>query len=166
MYEVKYKISIEDEGKTRRVTKTMAVENAIGLHDAVVAAMARLAEIETETRTATADFTDDGATVTMELKTGAEPDTEIVSARLTNIRETHSAEKGGWYEVTVKETPAADEKPMKYAMLFMAESLDDCMARARRALEQGYDMTTVAARESPVDEVVDAAKYHAEMVRP
>lgn len=127
--------------------------------------MARLAEIETERRTTRVDFADDGAAMTMEVKAGAEPDTEIVSARLTGVKETHAAEKGGWYEVTVKEMPVDGEKPMKYSMLFMAESLDDCVARAREALAQGYDMMTVAARESPVDEVIDAAKYHAETVK-
>lgn len=165
MYEVKYKIDIEDKGKTRRVTKCMVVENAIGVHDAVVAAMARLAEMETEMATATVDFTDDGKTETMTYKTNARPNAEIVSARLVNIKETRAAEKGGWYEVTVKENLVADEKPMKYAMLLMAESLDDCMARAKETLAQGYDMMTVAARESRVDEVIDAARYHAETVK-
>lgn len=165
MYEVKYKINIEDNGKTRRVTKCMAVENAIGLHDAVVAAMARLSEIEVETRTVDVELTDDEID-TITLKADVKPDTEIVSARLVNIKETHAAEDGAWYEVTVKEIPMDGEKPMKYSMLFMAESLDDCVARAKEVLAQGYDMLTVAARESQVDEVIDATKYHAEMVKP
>lgn len=160
MFEIKYKISTIEKGKAKRSTRCMAVENALDIHDAIVAAMARLSEAALAARTREARLDGDGATMTVDAGEG--PDPEIVSARRVNIKETFPAEGGRWYEVTVKENPVADERPMRYMMLFAADSLDDCMARAKAALEQGYDMTTVAVRESPVDWVIDASASRAE----
>lgn len=155
MFEIKYKINVTENGKARRATRCMVVENALDIHDALLAAMARLSEIEPAARAKRVEVMDDGEVMTIDV--GEDPETEIVSARLVNIKETHPSEGGWWYEVTVKEQLAAEERPMKYTMLFAADSLDDCMARVRSTLEQGYDMTTVAVRESPVDTVIDAS---------
>lgn len=150
MYEIKYRINIEDKGKVKRITRAVVVENAVSLNDAANAVAMRLAGIELEAKE--------------EIKCQSarpEPETEIVSARLVNIKETHPADSGDWYEVKVRENLVADETPMKYMMLFKADSLDDCMDRVRSALRQGYDMTTVAVRETPIWEVIDAGKYNA-----